>query len=148
LTFRQLTNNILRDSPPNTPQRHRNAERERERGSREMLTPERRRTPTVHPAPVARPAPIPFALAPARLASSAAPAPSVPTPVTFNNQTYHHLNPALAAQLAALPPIPIPVRGRGRGRGRGRVSNGVPGPSRIPMQHQVGHLKNLTSVFY
>ena len=105
-----------------------------------MLTPEHRRTPITHPVPV------PFALAPARLASYATPAPSVPSapiPVTFNNQTYHHLNPSLAAQLAALPPIPAPVRGRGRGRGHGRgtnsASNPVPGPSRISMQSQVSH---------
>jgi hypothetical protein len=112
-----------------------------------MLTPEHRRTPIAHPAPVpfalaparlasyATPAPsvpsapvpvtfnapVPFALAPARLASYATPAPSVPSapvPVTFNNRTYHHLNPSLAVQLAALPPIPAPVRGRGRGCGR------------------------------
>jgi len=52
------------DSPPTTPQRHRNVERQRERESRQMLTPEHRQTPTVPPAP------IPFALAPARLLSS------------------------------------------------------------------------------
>jgi hypothetical protein len=108
-----------------------------------MLTPEHRRTPTVHPAP------IPFALAPAHLESTAAsvpaPAPAhfptVPSaPVTYNNQTYHHLNPSLAAQLAALPPIPTPVRGRGRGRGRGHghVSNAVPSSSRTVIQSQVG----------
>jgi hypothetical protein len=101
-----------------------------------MLTPEHRRTPIAHPAPV------PFALAPARLASYATPAPSVPSapvPVTFNNRTYHHLNPSLAAQLAALPPIPAPVRGRGRGRGTNSASNAVPGPSRISMQSQVSY---------
>jgi hypothetical protein len=117
-----------------------------------MLTPEHRRTPIAHPAP------IPFALAPARLTSSAAPAPSVPSasasasaPVTFNNQTYHHLNPSLAAQLAALPPMPTPVRGRGRGRGRATnpVSNAAPGPSRISMQSQVSYFLflKINSVF-
>jgi len=138
----QIAYNIFRDSPPTTPQRHRNAERQRERESRQMLTPEHRRTPIAHPAA------IPFALAPARLTSSAAPAPSVPSasasasaPVTFNNQTYHHLTPSLAAQLAALPPMPTPVRGRGRGRGRATnpASNAAPGPSRISMQSQVSY---------
>src|ERR1700759_1589084 len=105
-----------------------------------MLTPEHRRTPIAHPAP------IPFALAPAHLTSSATPAPSVSStsasaPVTFNNQTYHHLDPFLAAQLAALPPMPTPVRGRGRGRGRATnpPSNAAPGPSRISMQSQVSY---------
>jgi hypothetical protein len=134
----QIAYNIFRASPPTTPQRHRNAERQCERESRQMLTPEHRRTPTTHPAP------IPFALAPVRLALSATPAPSVPSApasVTFNNQTYHHLNPSLAAQLAALPPIPAPVRGRGRGRGRAtnHVSNAAHGPSRIPIYPQVGN---------
>ena len=81
-----------------------------------MLTPEHRRIPN---SSAAAP-PIPFALAPARL-----PAPA-PATAAFNGHTYQHLDPALAAQLAALPPMPNPVH-------RGRMAaNAVAGPSRIP----------------
>ena len=107
----------VRATPPNTPQRHRNEERQRQRDARQILTPEHHRIPN----PSAAAPPIPFALAPARL-----PAPA-PAPAVFNGRTYQHLDPALAAQLAALPPMPNPVHPRGR-----MAANAVAGPSRIP----------------
>lgn len=74
-----------------------------------MLTPEHRCVPQ-NPIPPA----IPFALAPARLAPIPAAAEPAPAPVSFNGQVYRNLDPALAAQLAALPPMPAPHTRRRR----------------------------------
>lgn len=92
----------LRDSPPNTPQRHRNAEQDRERQSRELDSPDQRRIPgpIQHNAP-----PIPF-----QLNIPYAPGPLLPSQndpfqiVNYNGQG-HALTPQTAAAVAALPPL-------------------------------------------
>ena len=70
-------------TPLTSPQRSQQAARHQERNQRTMGSPEQRRTPTAPPFPMA---PIP------------------------QGQRYTHLPPALAAQLAALPPMPQPTR--------------------------------------
>jgi hypothetical protein len=73
-------------TPPTSPQRDQAAGRHAEHLSRIMGSPEQRRTPA----------------APSSTLSAAA-APSLPSrePVTFQGQTYHHLPPELAAQIAS-----------------------------------------------
>lgn len=98
-------------TPPNTPQRARNAARQQERDQRIMNTPQHRRIPAPllnPPAPAPAPFDDPFLVAPAM------------APVALNGQVYHNLPPELAAQVAALQRPPSPAhRGRGRGRGQG-----------------------------
>jgi hypothetical protein len=82
-----FTRAIVPVTPPTSPQRSQHAARHQERSQRVMGSPEQRRTPAT-PAPAPAPLPLP----------------------TYNRQTYHHLPPDLAAQLAALPPLPIRSR--------------------------------------
>ena len=93
-----------RDSPPNTPQRHRNAERARERQGRMLESPEHRRTPQ-NPAvgggvPFVLPFPIPPPVAPLQI-----PPPPVDNDpfveVQYNGRTLR-LAPGLAAQVGNL----------------------------------------------
>ena len=69
-------------TPLNTPQHNQDAAQHWEHDQRVMLTPQHRRTP--------------------------APPAFQPVPVTFNGHVYQNLPPALATQLAALPPVPVP----------------------------------------
>jgi hypothetical protein len=96
-----------RDSPPNTPQRHRNAERVRERQGRILESPEHRRTPQI-PAvgggipfvPFALPFPIPPPVAPLQIP----PPPVGDDPfveVQYNGHVLQ-LTPGLAAQVGNL----------------------------------------------
>jgi hypothetical protein len=82
-----------------------------------MLSPQHRRTPVIQPLNLL----------------AAPPAPAL-APIAFEGHVYRNLPPALAAQLAALPPMPArPVRGRGRGRGRGRHLPPQPLPPPLPI---------------
>ncbi|KIJ94344.1 hypothetical protein K443DRAFT_642138, partial [Laccaria amethystina LaAM-08-1] len=96
-----------RDSPPNTPQRHRNAERVRERQGRILESPEHMRTPQI-PAvgggipfvPFALPFPIPPPVAPLQIP----PPPVGDDPfveVQYNGHVLQ-LTPGLAAQVGNL----------------------------------------------
>ena len=103
-------------TPPTSPQCHQEAARHAERTSRLMASPEQRRTPA---GPSAASTSAPFALPPPPIAQA-----SSGGPVTFGEQTFHHLPPNLAAQVAALPPL-RPVAPR---RGRPSASTLAPPP--------------------
>ena len=92
-----------RDSPPNTPQRHRDAERARERQERILESPEHRRTPQNPPVggiPFVLPFPVPPPVAPLQIP----PAPVGDDPfvgVQYNGRILQ-LDPGMAAQLVNL----------------------------------------------
>ncbi|KIJ89837.1 hypothetical protein K443DRAFT_65828, partial [Laccaria amethystina LaAM-08-1] len=94
---------VLMDSPPNTPQRYRNAERAREREGRMLESPEHRRTPqnpAVGGVPFVLPFPIPPPVAPLQIP----PAPVGDDPfvgVQYNGRILQ-LTPRLAAQVVNL----------------------------------------------
>ena len=78
-------------TPPTSPQRHQEATRHAERSSRLMASPEQRRTPTD----------------PSAASTSAVPPPSIAQtssegPVTYGEQTFHHLPPHIAAMVQNL----------------------------------------------
>ena len=89
-------------TPPTSPQRHQEVARHTERSNRLMASPEQRRTPA----------------GPSAASTSAAPAPPIAQapsggPITFGQQTFHHLPPNLVAGIQRLAPLP-PARKRGR----------------------------------
>ncbi|KAJ7586912.1 hypothetical protein C8J56DRAFT_1051206 [Mycena floridula] len=135
------------ETPPTTPQRQRNVERQNERNNRVMSTPQHRRLPQPVPdidfAPWGLRGEDPFMDVDAngqalRLSQGIG---------DLNLQDrYPHLPPELRAQLASVAAHPTP-RGRGRGcaatvnnaqagssggHSHGTVSNAEPGPSRSP----------------
>jgi hypothetical protein len=100
-----------RDStPPNTPQRERNAQRARERAGREIGSPETRRTPQPQP----QVTPIPFGLYQGPPAQHN-PSQEDPFQMVSYGENQYQLTPGIAAQLQNLPPM-APTRGRGRPR--------------------------------
>ena len=89
----------MSSTPPTSPQRHQEAARHAERSSCLMTSPEQRRTPA----------------SPSTASTSAAPPPLIvqaPSrePTTYGQQTFYHLPPGLAAQMAAI--SSAPRRGR------------------------------------
>lgn len=65
-----------------------------------MLSPEHQCIPNTNRDQI----PIPFALSPAHLATTSRNS----IPVEYHGRTFTHLDPGLAAQAAALPPLPKP----------------------------------------
>lgn len=92
-------------SPPTTPQRMRETAQRAERDQRVLVSPEIRRIASTSALPVP-----PFAL-PSQ-GGGEDPFGPVPGPVNFHGQTYHNLDPNLAARLAALTPTPPDTRQR------------------------------------
>ncbi|EDR02193.1 uncharacterized protein LACBIDRAFT_309902 [Laccaria bicolor S238N-H82] len=95
---------VLMDSPPNTPQRHRNIERARERQERMLESPEHRRTPQ-NPAvgggvPFILPFPIPPPVAPLQIPQG--PVGDDPFVKVLYNGQILHLTPGMAAQVGNL----------------------------------------------
>ena len=89
----------MSSTPPTSPQCHQEATRHAERSSHLMASPEQHRTPTD----------------PSAASISAVPPPPIAQtlsegPVTYGQQTFHHLPPGLAAQMAAI--SSAPRRGR------------------------------------
>ena len=89
-----------RSTPPTTPQRFHNAERERERQARILGSPENRHIPQHPPAP----APIPFGLPIPPAPPSQGNDPFIAN-VEYNGQNYN-LTQGIAAQFAALLSMP------------------------------------------
>jgi hypothetical protein len=100
---------VQRDSPPNTPQRQQNAEREQERENRILGSPENRRMPQ----PLQNHLPIPFHL-------DMPPGPPLPASQNDPFQIVNYggqplaLTQRTAAAVNALPPLAPPLCHRGR----------------------------------
>ena len=93
-----------RDSPPNTPQRHRNVERARERQERILESPEHRRTPQTPAVAGGVPFILPFPIPPPAAPLQIPPAPVGDDPfvgVLYNGHILQ-LTPGLAAQVGNL----------------------------------------------
>ena len=125
------------ETPPNTPQRARNAAHQHERNQRIMDSPQNRRSPNpqrvyIPPLQFGIPqlhAPLnhgdPFGGGP-----MLPPAPPVaPASAIYNGHTYHHLPPDLVAHMAALPAAPAPLR-----RARRNQRAPLPAPPPFPPQ--------------
>ncbi|KAJ3738099.1 hypothetical protein EV360DRAFT_26142, partial [Lentinula raphanica] len=88
------------ESPPHTPQRHRDAERQRERGSRTMDSPQLRRTPQSsqnNPG-----GPIPFQIEIPQGYVPPVHSQNDPFQIVQHNGHALHLTPGIAAQLQQL----------------------------------------------
>ena len=107
------------ETPPNTPQRARASARENERNSRNLDTPQHRRTPHGAIQPQIVPlqfnnAPIPPVPAPAyHPIIQDDPFAPLAGPVHHNGQQFNNLPQYLAHQLQNLPPLPAAGHGRG-----------------------------------
>ena len=100
-------NYFTRESPPNTPQCNRNAERACERDSRIMYTPQHRRLPQ---SSQNIPEPIPFPLnIPQRHAGPSHNFPDDPFQVVYHQGQELHLTQGIAHQVRNLPPL-VPRR--------------------------------------
>ena len=103
-----------RETPPNTPQRNRNAECTRERNSREMNSPQNWRLPHQHQNNFA---PIPFNLniPPVQQYQNI---PDNPFQVVQHDGQQLYLSQGIADQLRGLPPLVPVAAGHGRGRSK------------------------------
>lgn len=114
-----IVNLSQRESPPNTPERHRNAERQQERDNRILGSPENRRMPQFQQ----NNAPIPFNLnIPHGYVPPLPAAQDDPFQIVNYNGRPLALTQHTAAAVRALPQLAPPLRRRGRGSSSSSVS--------------------------